>query len=163
MTQIMTIMEDYLHYRGFQYLRLDGSTKVCGRMGSVMSCTLFTPWYRLMIDPICCTSSMHPIPPISSFCWVLELVVLVWTCKQPIRSSSLIRTGKLPIFVTQHDAYIFSKESTSGFAGSGSCPSYRSNQGSAHFPIDLYQFDRRKHSCSSQLQAWYWWQGYPGW
>lgn len=32
MTQIMTIMEDYLHYRGFQYLRLDGSTKVCRQM-----------------------------------------------------------------------------------------------------------------------------------
>ncbi|KAI9499409.1 SNF2 family N-terminal domain-containing protein [Zychaea mexicana] len=27
MTQIMTIMEDFLNYRGFQYLRLDGSTK----------------------------------------------------------------------------------------------------------------------------------------
>ncbi|KAI7887472.1 hypothetical protein K492DRAFT_212215 [Lichtheimia hyalospora FSU 10163] len=31
MTQIMTIMEDYLHYRGFQYLRLDGSTKADDR------------------------------------------------------------------------------------------------------------------------------------
>lgn len=27
MTQIMTIMEDFLHWRGFHYLRLDGSTK----------------------------------------------------------------------------------------------------------------------------------------
>ncbi|KAI9309998.1 SNF2 family N-terminal domain-containing protein [Dichotomocladium elegans] len=31
MTQIMTIMEDYLTYRGFQYLRLDGSTKADDR------------------------------------------------------------------------------------------------------------------------------------
>ncbi|CAL8137996.1 unnamed protein product [Orchesella dallaii] len=27
MTQLMTIMEDYMNYRGFQYLRLDGTTK----------------------------------------------------------------------------------------------------------------------------------------
>lgn len=31
MTQIMTIMEDFLSYRGFQYLRLDGSTKADDR------------------------------------------------------------------------------------------------------------------------------------
>jgi SWI/SNF-related matrix-associated actin-dependent regulator of chromatin subfamily A protein 2/4 len=27
MTQLMTIMEDYLSWRGFMYLRLDGTTK----------------------------------------------------------------------------------------------------------------------------------------
>jgi ATP-dependent helicase STH1/SNF2 len=31
MTQIMNIMEDLLHYRGFRYLRLDGSTKADDR------------------------------------------------------------------------------------------------------------------------------------
>lgn len=31
MTQIMNIMEDFLHLRGFQYLRLDGSTKADDR------------------------------------------------------------------------------------------------------------------------------------
>ncbi|ORX62925.1 hypothetical protein DM01DRAFT_1278273 [Hesseltinella vesiculosa] len=31
MTQIMTIMEDFLNYRGFNYLRLDGSTKADDR------------------------------------------------------------------------------------------------------------------------------------
>ncbi|KAG0180872.1 hypothetical protein DFQ28_000473 [Apophysomyces sp. BC1034] len=31
MTQIMSIMEDFLNYRGFQYLRLDGSTKADDR------------------------------------------------------------------------------------------------------------------------------------
>ena len=33
MTQIMTIMEDFLSWRGFQYLRLDGSTKVMQNSG----------------------------------------------------------------------------------------------------------------------------------
>lgn len=27
MTHIMNIIEDYMHYRGFPYLRLDGNTK----------------------------------------------------------------------------------------------------------------------------------------
>jgi ATP-dependent helicase STH1/SNF2 len=31
MTQIMNIMEDFLHLRGFRYLRLDGSTKADDR------------------------------------------------------------------------------------------------------------------------------------
>ncbi|KAI9290204.1 SNF2 family N-terminal domain-containing protein [Umbelopsis sp. AD052] len=31
MTQIMNIMEDFLHYRGYKYLRLDGSTKADDR------------------------------------------------------------------------------------------------------------------------------------
>lgn len=31
MTQIMNIMEDFLHYRGYNYLRLDGSTKADDR------------------------------------------------------------------------------------------------------------------------------------
>ena len=31
MTAIMTIMEDFLHYRGYKYLRLDGTTKVIKR------------------------------------------------------------------------------------------------------------------------------------
>ncbi|KAJ1982250.1 ATP-dependent DNA helicase Snf21 [Dimargaris verticillata] len=33
MTQVITIMEDFLHFRGWQYLRLDGSTKAEDRSG----------------------------------------------------------------------------------------------------------------------------------
>jgi len=35
MTKMIDIMEDYMHYRGYQYLRLDGSSKISDRRDMV--------------------------------------------------------------------------------------------------------------------------------
>lgn len=46
MTAIMNIMEDYLHYRNYQYMRLDGSTKVMQSNCLLFICATFIPSVR---------------------------------------------------------------------------------------------------------------------
>lgn len=82
MTAIMNIMEDFLGYRGFKYLRLDGSTKVSV---SIKSCVHLIQSIRVGFDT---TLSMVCRPKNVLFCskssMILNLLILSF-CSVPAR------------------------------------------------------------------------------
>jgi hypothetical protein len=115
MTQIMSIMEDFLNYRGFAYLRLDGSTKVGFLSYRYVFNTSFLSFFRRMIDRNYSKSSMPLIPHILSFCSAQELVGLVSISKRLIQSSSSTLTGTLiKIYKPRTERIVLAKPRKSG-------------------------------------------------